>query len=203
MMMKLRTTALISSALIGVLVLAGCSAVAETGSTVPSPTSTNSAAGSAAFNSADAMFATGMIPHHQQAVEMADVVLAKSGIDGRVITLAKQIKAAQDPEITTMKSWLADWGITYDGSGMVGMEGMDHGDGLMSQSDMDQLGKANGVEASRLFLEQMVRHHEGAITMAKAEINNGQNPAAMDLAGAIVTGQTTEVAAMKSILGTL
>lgn len=202
MMMKIRTIALFSSALISTLVLAGCAAP-DLGTAVPSPTSTSSVEGTAAFNSADAMFATGMIPHHKQAVEMADVVLAKDGIDKQVITLAQQIKAAQDPEISTMKGWLKDWGITYDDSGMGGMAGMDHGDGMMSQSDMDQLDKANGLEASRLFLEQMIVHHTGAITMSQLEIDNGQYPAAVELAGAIVTGQSAEVATMKGILGTL
>ena len=149
------------------------------------------------------MFATGMIPHHEQAVEMADIVLAKDGIDERVIELAQQIKAAQDPEIETMKGWLTDWGVTYEDSGMGGMEGMDHGDGMMSESDMVQLDDANGLEASRLFLEQMIVHHEGAIMMAQLEIDNGDNPDAVDLADAIVRGQSTEVATMQDILGTL
>jgi uncharacterized protein (DUF305 family) len=201
MMMKLRTIALISSALVGVVILAGCAA--NPGTAVPKPTSTTSTERSASFNSADAMFAAGMIPHHEQAVEMADIVLAKDGIDERVIELAQQIKAAQDPEIETMKGWLTGWGVAYEDSDMGGMEGMDHGDGMMSQSDMDQLDGANGLEASRLFLEQMIVHHQGAIMMAQLEIDNGESPDAVDLADAIVTGQTTEIAAMEDILGTL
>ncbi|MGV8896328.1 MAG: DUF305 domain-containing protein [Rhodoglobus sp.] len=200
--MKLRTIALISSALVSTLILAGCSAADP----APSPSSSSSEEASAVFNSADVMFASGMIPHHQQAIEMADVVLAKDGIDARVIELAQQIKAAQDPEITTMKGWLTEWGIEYDESameGMVGMEGMDHGDGLMSQSDMDALDRATGDDASRLFLEQMIVHHEGAIMMAELEIDNGNNPAAIELAEAIVSGQTTEVSTMNTLLGSL
>lgn len=200
-MIKLRTIALISGALVGAAILAGCAA--NPGTAVPDPAPTTSAGQSDAFNSADAMFATGMIPHHEQAVEMADIVLAKDGIDERVIELAQQIKAAQDPEIETMKGWLTDWGVTYEDSGMGGMEGMDHGDGMMSESDMVQLDDANGLEASRLFLEQMIVHHEGAIMMAQLEIDNGDNPDAVDLADAIVRGQSTEVATMQDILGTL
>lgn len=199
--MKFRTVALFSSTIVSALILAGCAAPSS-GPAVPGAASTTSVEGSAVSNSADSQFATGMIPHHKQAVEMADVVLAKDGIDDRVIKLAQQIKAAQDPEITTMKGWLTDWGVSYKDSGMGGMTDMDHGDGMMSQSDMDQLDQANGVEASRLFLEQMIVHHTGAITMAQTEIKRGRNPAAVNLAGAIVTGQKAEVAAMKDILST-
>jgi uncharacterized protein (DUF305 family) len=200
--MKIRTIALVCSALISTMVLAGCAAP-YSGTALPAPSATNSVESSEAFNSADAMFATAMIPHHEQAVEMADVVLAKTGIDERVIKLAQQIKAAQDPETEMMKGWLSDWGINYEDSGMGAMAGMDHGGTMMSQTDMDQLDQADGPEASRLFLEQMIVHHKGAITMSQFEIDNGKNPAAKDLAGAIVTGQTVEVTTMTNILGTL
>ena len=59
-----------------------------------------------AHNDADVMFAQHMIPHHQQAVEMSDIVLAKQGIDPRVTELATAIKAAQGPEIKQMQEWL-------------------------------------------------------------------------------------------------
>lgn len=60
---------------------------------------------------ADTHFAMMMIPHHQQAIEMSDIILAKQGIDPRVVDLAKQIKAAQDPEIETMQGWISQWGM--------------------------------------------------------------------------------------------
>lgn len=203
MTMKLRPIAFLSGALATMLVLAGCTNGADPLGTDPLPNLTTSADGSTAFNSADEMFASGMIPHHQQAVEMADTILGKDGIDVRVMDLAWQIKAAQAPEIATMKGWLTGWGINYDDSNMDGMEGMDHGDGMMSQADMDQLVQATGVEASRLFLTQMIEHHQGALAMAQAEVGNGANPAAVDLAAAIVGAQTAEIATMQDILSTL
>lgn len=199
--MKFRTTALFSGAIAVALVLTGCSVSANQAGS--NPDSNPSADASTGFNSADEMFATGMIPHHQQAVEMADTILGKDGIDDRVVELAQQIKAAQDPEIVTMKGWLSDWGTPYDDSGMGGMDGMDHGEGMMSQSDMDQLDQTNGPETSRLFLEQMIMHHEGAITMAQTEIDGGEYPDAVDLAGAIVQAQTEEIATMQQILDSL
>ena len=75
--------------------------------------------------------------------------------------------------------------------------------GMMSEQDMAALQNARGVEASKLFLTQMIAHHEGAITMAQKEIKDGQYPAALELARAIVTSQQKEIETMKGILATL
>jgi uncharacterized protein (DUF305 family) len=176
------------------------------------------------------MFAQHMIPHHQQAIEMSDMVLGKQGIDPRVTELAKQIKAAQGPEIEQMQGWLAQWGnppmpmpsgmpghgnmpmqpgdMPGHGSmpttsGMPSMPGMPGMSGMMSEQDMAALQEAQGVEASKLFLTQMITHHEGAITMAQNEIKDGQYPDAVELAQAIVAAQQKEIDAMKGILATL
>lgn len=189
--MKLRTIALAASALTATLVLAGCAGT-------PSGTD-GSPASASQFNDADVAFAINMIAHHQQAIDMADVVLDKEAVDERVISLAEDIKAAQGPEIDVMTSWLADWGQSVDS----GMNGMDHGDGMMSDADMAALESATGPEASRLFLEQMIEHHEGAIAMAQTETAAGQNSDAIALAQTIIDAQTAEIATMQGILGTL
>ena len=164
-----------------------------------SSSSQPSADASAAFNDADVTFAQMMIPHHQQAVEMSDVILAKDGIDQRVLDLATEIKAAQEPEITQLNTWLTEWGA--DSSGMTGM---DHGtDGMMSQGDMDALDAATGVDASKLFLDQMTMHHQGAVDMAQTEIGQGKNADAKKMAETIVRTQTDEISVMKDLLGTL
>lgn len=154
-----------------------------------------------AHNDADVMFAQHMIPHHQQAIEMSDMVLGKQGIDPRVTELANQIKAAQGPEIKLMQGWLTQWGTPamppMSGHDMPGMTGM------MSNEDMTALTDAQGVDASKLFLTQMIAHHEGAITMAQNEIKDGQYPAAIELAKAIVTAQQKEIDTMKGIVATL
>ncbi|MFP5315825.1 MAG: DUF305 domain-containing protein, partial [Actinomycetes bacterium] len=111
-----------------VVSLAGCGAGAESqpGSSGSSDSSTSQE--SAAHNDADVMFAQMMIPHHQQAVEMSDIVLAKEGVSPEVMDLATRIKDAQAPEIQTMTGWLEAWGepMAMD-SGMEGhsMDGMD------------------------------------------------------------------------------
>ncbi len=193
--MKLRTIALVSSALLASLVLAGCSNSSSMGDMPMNDESTDAAI--APFNDADIDFAMNMVVHHTQAIEMADVLLSKDDIDPNVVELAQNIKAAQTPEIETMNSWLESWGAG-------GMSGMDHGMGeTMSEGDMADLDAATGVEASRLFLEQMTVHHQGAIEMARIEITDGENSDAIALAEKIVSDQTSEIALMKELLATL
>ena len=208
--MRFRILALSTGALAAALVLAGC---APTDGSMPGmdhgpggmTSSTPAPSEQASFNSADEMFVTMMIPHHEQAIEMADQILAKDGIDERVVTLAEQIKAAQGPEIQTMKGWLEDWGIPYydSMSDMGGMGGMDHGDGMMSENDMTALEDASGPEASRLFLEQMIVHHQGAIEMAEMALDAAQNPDVTALATQVIEDQTAEITTMRDLLATL
>ena len=156
----------------------------------------------AAFNSADVTFAQMMIPHHEQAVQMSDDLLAKDGIDQNVLDLATEIKAAQEPEITQLKDWLTAWG--EDDTSMPGMSGMGGGsDGMMSDDDMMALQDTSGVEASTLFLGQMTVHHEGAVAMAQLEIDDGENADAQAMAADIVKTQTAEIDEMAELLASL
>ncbi|MCA2222500.1 DUF305 domain-containing protein [Nonomuraea aurantiaca] len=162
------------------------------------PTSTQSGAG---FNDADVMFAQMMIPHHQQAVEMADLAETRAS-DKEVKELAAKIKAAQDPEIQTMRGWLAEWGKPLPTGGMD--QGMGHDmPGMMSEADMKKLEDAKGAAFDRQFAELMIAHHNGAITMARTEQSQGSNPEAKELAKTIENAQQTEVAQMKKMLDRL
>lgn len=195
--MKHRTVILSAGILATSLILAGCSAQGmEMGS--GSTGSSSSASAAAAHNDSDVAFATQMIPHHQQAVEMADILLAKTGVDPKVIDLATQIKAAQDPEIVTMTGWLKSWGQPSPAA----MDGMAM-NGMMSQADMDALKNASGPDSSKLFLRQMTQHHQGAIDMANMELSAGKDPAALALAKKIVAAQTAEIATMKDLLASM
>ena len=182
----------------------------ESSSSAPSAAPSGSAATPSAVgtpatgphNDADVIFASMMIPHHQQAIEMSDLILAKDGVHGAVVDLATRIKDAQAPEIAQMSGWLAGWGANPSPS-MSGMSGMDHGDGTMSQAEMDELKAATGTEAAKLFLSGMVKHHEGAVTMAEQELAEGQNPDAKALAQAIITAQQAEIEEMTTLLAKL
>ena len=163
---------------------------------------TSSSVAAQQHNQADVTFAQHMIPHHQQAIEMSDTVLAKQGIDARVIDMANRIKAAQGPEIQQMQSWLSQWGVPTMPMTPGSMAGHDVS-GMMSEQDMNDLKSADGVEASKLFLTQMIAHHQGAITMGTDEIKNGQYPPAVSMAQSIVTGQQREITEMQGILASL
>jgi uncharacterized protein (DUF305 family) len=201
-MSQLRSTLAIVGVLATMITLSACSTSTTTmggmnNSSSPAPSSRTENTG--AFNDADVAFAMGMVPHHKQAVEMADMILAKDAIDAKVIDIAKRIKSAQGPEITEMTAWLKTWGSPMDS--MSGMSGMDSG--MMSDDDMAALDAATGTEASKLFLEQMTTHHQSAITMAKTELSDGKNPDAINLANGIVTSQSAEIAEMADIMAGL
>jgi len=199
--MKIRTLATPAIALTAVLALAGCSDTGATGNGMPGMEHGNGSSSAPATNTneADIMFATMMIEHHRQAIEMSDAVLTKEDVDPRVTSLAEDIKAAQQPEIDLLEGWLEEWGAD---SG-TGMDGMDHGDGMMTEEDMQDLEAATGPDASRLFLEQMIEHHNGAITMAQDQVDDGQNPDAVALAQKIVDDQSAEIETMEDILASL
>lgn len=160
------------------------------------PSSTSSAAPAAgAHNAADVAFASGMIPHHAQAVTMADMAL-KQANSQQVKDLATQIKDAQDPEIRTMSGWLQGWGEPVPDTA-----GMQHGgEGMMSMEEMSQLENATGAGFDRMWMQMMIKHHEGAIAMAQTELKTGSNADAKQLAQTIVDGQAKEIETMKSLL---
>lgn len=194
--MKIRAAAVTAITLTALIALSGCANTTSNGGMHDDMPGMGASASAGDVNQTDIQFTMMMIPHHQQAIEMSDVILAKDDIDEQVTALAEQIKAAQGPEIEQMESWLDDWG-----TGMGDMGGM--GDGMMSPADMQALEGATGDEASRLFLEQMIEHHQGAIEMAQNEVDNGQNADVLALAQNIITSQTAEIATMEEILASL
>jgi len=202
------------------LFVTACSGSATNGGAPSVTTSVSSSAtasdNTTAHNDADVAFAQGMIPHHEQAIEMSDMLIGKQGVDPAVVSLANRIKSAQTPEIEKMQGWLQQWGVSstpampghnmpgHDmsgGGGMGDMPGMGAGGhGMMSDADMAALQNAQGAQAGRLFLEQMIEHHEGAVVMAQQEIDTGTFAAAVDMARSIVTSQQAEIDEMRAML---
>ncbi|MBL3671174.1 DUF305 domain-containing protein [Streptomyces sp. M2CJ-2] len=162
-----------------------------------------------AFNDADVMFAQMMIPHHEQALEMAKLADGPAS-DAEIKTLAEEIEKAQDPEIQTMKSWLKAWGKPE--SAEESMPGTDHGSGgmdhsgmpgMMSDEDMEKLKAAKGTEFDRMFVQLMIGHHKGAVEMAEDEQANGKNATAKKLAGDVVKTQSVEIEQLQKVLDRL
>ena len=180
------------------------STATTTAETTETTTATTEADGeiSADYNDADIMFAQMMIPHHQQAMEMSEMLLAKEGIPAQVVEFAQGVIDAQGPEIDRMNAMLEAWGQqpVTDSGGMGTMDEMGGMSGMMSQEDMTALEEAQGTEAARLYLEQMTAHHEGAVDMARDEVADGQNPHAITLAEQIINDQEAEIAQMQQML---
>jgi uncharacterized protein (DUF305 family) len=165
---------------------------------------TSSSAGStstpaaSAHNQADVTFAQNGIPHHEQAIPMSDTILGKQGIDPRVIQLATQFKADQGPELQQMHSWLSQWGQpTLSMTPGMAMPGM------LPDQDITALQNAQGVDATKKFLTEMIECHEGTIAMAEDEIKDGQYPPAVALAHQISTREQQENTTMQGILDSL
>ncbi|SDN35066.1 Uncharacterized conserved protein, DUF305 family [Lentzea albidocapillata subsp. violacea] len=164
--------------------------------------STPASGGQAAdHNDHDVQFAQEMIAHHQQALDMAEMVPGKS-TNPKVTDLAKRIEAAQDPEIKTMTAWLSKWGASPPASSMPGMDhgSMGSGNGMMTAEEMAKLGQATGAEFDRMWTEMMIKHHEGAIAMAKTHIEKGSNAESKKLAQDIITAQQAEITEMQGLL---
>ena len=221
--MKLRSIAIVALPFTLVLTLGACSSssdsaatdtAAETVSvdTTPADSVPADAAAAdtipadAAFNAGDVTFAQGMIPHHQQAVEMATIALDPARDAGTAVKdLAKRIQSAQDPEIQLMTGWLAEWGQPVDGMGGMSMDGMEMADmpgmeGMMTAAEMTGLEAATGPAFDKLWLDMMVRHHQGAVMMSKTAETDGKAAVVKELAAKIVSAQEGEIAEMQKLL---
>lgn len=196
----MRSAALALAAVTSAAVLAGCGGDDE----VAQPDA------AATFNTADVTFAQQMVPHHSQAVKMATLAATRAK-DPAVKKLAAQIAAGQGPEIETMQQLLERWGQPL----VPDMEGMDHSTmspeeamtmaadmpGMASGGDLKMLAAARGARFDQMFLTMMIKHHLGALQMAKTERAEGQDPDAIRLAEKMETAQQGEVKKMQGLGG--
>lgn len=207
-----RRAALTATAVTAVLVLAACGNDSDSASSghqghSSASSSASADATTAAHNAQDVSFAQGMIPHHQQALEMAKLAADRAS-SAEVKDLAARIEKAQDPEIQTMSGWLKSWGkdVTTSDSSMESMPGMEHSahsdmPGMMDSKDMDELEKASGADFDTMFLTMMIEHHKGAIEMATTEKDKGKYGPATSMSDGIITAQTAEITEMNELLG--
>jgi len=162
--------------------------------------------------SAEAGFARDMATHHAQAVEMAFLIRDKS-MDEALRTLAYDIIVTQSTQRGVFMGWLQEWGLPQASTSprMAWMPGHAHIEqgaaggaslmhGMASDDELRRLRTAEGREAEVLFLQLMIRHHEGGVIMARAVIARSKRPDVVQIAKAIDSGQTVEIALMKEML---
>ncbi|MFJ9369326.1 DUF305 domain-containing protein [Nocardia sp. NPDC101769] len=206
--------ALIAGTAATALIAAGCSGNnSDTSKAAPSLTTTamdhggmpgmdHGATGTSApaatrsdFNAADVTFLQMMYPHHAQAVEMAKLVPTRSQ-NQQLITLAKAVEQAQSPEMQQITTLLQSFGKPAP-SGDMGHDMP----GIMSKDQMTKLEGLSGPDFDKLWMQMMIEHHQGAITMANTELAQGTNAESKVLAQSIVTAQQQEITQMNSMLG--
>ncbi|WP_394622105.1 DUF305 domain-containing protein [Lentzea sp. JNUCC 0626] len=149
----------------------------------------------ATHNSADVEFAQGMVPHHEQALEMSGLVASRTE-NSHVIDLAKRIADVQQPEIDRMNGWLRTWNAPVKASSHTSHgHTEDHG-----MVDLGNLADLDGTEFDRQWLSLMIQHHRGAVDMARKHLTAGTDPETRKLAQDVVSHQEKEIAEMESFL---
>ena len=150
------------------------------------------------FNESDVMFAQMMIPHHQQAVELADLALEPtSAASPEILQLAQQIRDGQEPEIKQMTALLIQWAQPLDSHAAMG-----HGsemEGMLSEQEMMRLATLTGSEFDAAWIAAMTIHHQGAIAMASVAANDGVNPDIKALTAAIIEVQQSEIETLHAL----
>ena len=160
-------------------------------------------------NPADVNFMAGMIPHHAQAVLIAGWA-ASHGASSELQALCERIVVAQRDEIELMRNWLRDRGQPVPPPDakrhrMV-MHGTEHEmlmPGMLTDEELARLDSARGVHFDELFLEYMIKHHEGALRMVEELFSShgaAQDETVFRLASDIYADQTTEIERMQKML---
>lgn len=184
-------------ALAGLLALSGCAMGNVDSDSIADPHAGHMMSGgddqnNSEFGQMDIMFAQMMIPHHQQAVDMA-LLAPDRALSPEVKSLAEEILGEQDPEMQQMGRWLQEAGAPSDMGHQMDMGGM------LSEAEMTALVSATGTEFDRLFLEGMILHHQGAIEMTSM-IQGSKNEEVRLLATSIVQSQTEQIELMRELL---
>jgi len=197
----LRRLAVAGSGLLATAILAACGA--HTHGEATSHDASGSASGSASesepatFNTADVEFARNMIMHDRQTAEMVQTAETRAE-NAQVKDLVARIKQAQEPEIALLSDLLRQWGQAPAPTGSVGSGGGIPG--MITDQEMKDLMAASGRDFDRKFLQLMIRHQQGAIELAIAEQQEGENPRAKQLAGTVATDRAAEIRQMEDLL---
>ena len=161
------------------------------------PETSTSADGEAGYNDTDVHFLGMMVPHHQQAIDMSDVLLDSDVDDAEVRDLAQRIKDGQERENEQMRAWADEWGIETD---------MEHhsthiANGMFHPEQLEQFEALRGDELRTAFLEMMHFHHNHVIKMTQDEVDRGGYEPLREMAKEMIEVQTAEMGEMEDLLG--
>ena len=154
------------------------------------------------YTAADVQFMQGMIGHHRQAVEMVELLRTRTSSDA-MRKLGDRIDLSQADEIKMMAHWLEARGQEVPGPHAMHMHGATLMPGMLTAEEMERLAGARGAEFDRLFLEGMIKHHGGALTMVKdlfATAGAGQESEIFAFASDVDADQRMEIARMDAML---
>jgi uncharacterized protein (DUF305 family) len=198
-----------AAAVVLLLLTAGCS---DDAGEAPSPAAVSTAANGDVFNAADGDFASDLVQHHALALVLVDMSRTAE-VSPELTATAAGILDAQSVEIQTATAWLSAWDlpvpetlrdhanahaaergeeVEIPGADLPGMPGHD---------DLAELEQLEGRAFERRWLQLMIAHHEGAIEMAEEEVDDGEFPAAVELAESVAAAQRDQVEQMRSLLG--
>ncbi len=175
-------------AVLGTLVFTGCSG----GSTIDQD---------ASWNKADQKFVQEMIPHHEQAVVMSEMV-TNVEISTQTTALASEIMGAQASEIELMQGFLNEWDVESDPHAGHKMSG-DESHGMMTDEELAELKNLSGADFEKMWLTKMLAHHQGAVKMAETVIADGKDLRVKTLAETIINAQQKEIAQINTLLANL
>ncbi|HEX2079660.1 MAG TPA: DUF305 domain-containing protein, partial [Longimicrobium sp.] len=183
-----------------------CGAAAAAAPAAESPQRASPAASApvARDTSPDVRFIRGMLAHHAQALEMTALVPGRTTRQD-IHLLAERIDVSQRDEIALMERWLRARGEAVPAAGEHTHHGADHPQmpGMLTPEEMSRLAAASGAEFDRLFLELMIRHHEGALAMVAelfATPGGGQASDIFQIASDVDADQRAEIARMQRML---
>ena len=189
-------------ALLATVALAGCGSADP--STARAVVTSSTAAAPDSFGAADILFVQMMIPHHQDAVTMAELARTRSQNPG-IRGVAEQISSIQQPQIDTMISWVQAVGRPtappdFNTGHGVGEHAVP---GTMTFTDLVRLRESSGARFDRKFLTVMIRHHRGTLRAAKAELAEVSSPEVKAIGQDMVAKQKAELKTLRQILAQL
>lgn len=144
-------------------------------------------------NETDVAFATAMVEHHAQAIQMANVTIGRDGLDPRIAELAEEIRLSQTAEIDQMAGLLRAWGEEVPETGFATGDSHAHDDALVGGKEMEELAAAPGEDFAERWIRMMIRHHEGALVMIEEVRADGEHEGLRSLAEQMESEQRAEI----------